>query len=121
MTVSLILMLGAQAYFLYKLVRLYTPGSREAYSSTRGTLTIFTIVSFLMLFATFAVGLRCFADFDKDLRQAKLTEGNFNVSKRPASTYTGGTPAGTPGVMPNMTERQSYVGGAPLEERMSIE
>lgn len=34
------------------------------------------IISFLMLFATFAVGLRCFADFDKDLRPAK-TRGLF--------------------------------------------
>lgn len=31
------------------------------------------IVSFLMNFATFAVGLRCFADFDKDLKRAKTS------------------------------------------------
>ena len=83
-------MCGAMAYFLYKFTRLFTAGSSEAYVSTRATLAVFckllpplllvlgltdvflVIVSFLLLFATFAVGLRCFADFDKDLRGAKM-------------------------------------------------
>lgn len=30
------------------------------------------IVAFLLLFATFAIGLRCFADFDKGLLSSKL-------------------------------------------------
>jgi hypothetical protein len=40
------------------------------------------IVAFLLLFATFAVGLRCFADFDKGLQSSK-THGQ---SYRPVST-----------------------------------
>ncbi len=30
------------------------------------------IIAFLLLFATFAIGLRCFADFDKGLLKSKL-------------------------------------------------
>ena len=40
------------------------------------------IVAFLLLFATFAVGLRCFADFDKGLQTSK-THGQ---SYRPVAT-----------------------------------
>lgn len=40
------------------------------------------IVAFLLLFATFAVGLRCFADFDKGLQSSK-THGQ---SYRPVAT-----------------------------------
>ncbi|OBZ75710.1 hypothetical protein A0H81_04380 [Grifola frondosa] len=71
MSISLVVMLAAQSYF-YKLVRFYEPSSRDQYATTRATLTTFTIVAFLLLFATFAVGLRCFADFDKGLQRSKL-------------------------------------------------
>ncbi|KAF8921323.1 hypothetical protein CPB85DRAFT_1270284, partial [Mucidula mucida] len=72
MSISLVMMLAAESYFLYKLVRFYQPESREQYSTTRATLTIFTIVAFLLLFMTFAVGLRCFADFDRGLQASKV-------------------------------------------------
>jgi len=122
MSVSLLLMLPAQAYFLYKFSRLFAPSSREAYSSTRSSLAVFTIVSFLLLFATFAVGLRCFADFDKDLRGAKIADKGLGAVL-PMSAYND-DPAPTPGTpgLPNMAQRNSsYVGGGPLEPRMSIE
>ncbi|KAG8981192.1 hypothetical protein FRC05_004093 [Tulasnella sp. 425] len=121
MTISLVLMLGAQAYFLYKFSRLFTPGSSEAYESTRASLAVFTIISFLMLFATFAVGLRCFADFDKDLRPAKTREGKLAPEQRPVSTYSINE-APFPGKPIDMTQRtSSYSVGVPLAPRMSIE
>ncbi|KAG8984094.1 hypothetical protein FRB90_005573, partial [Tulasnella sp. 427] len=122
MTISLVLMLGAQAYFLYKFSRLFTPESREAYSSTRPSLAVFTIVSFLMLFATFAVGLRCFADFDKDLRPAKTRAGKLAPEQpRPVSNYSI-QEAPLPGRPAGMSQRQSsYSTGVPLQPRMSIE
>ncbi|KAG9051191.1 hypothetical protein FS837_011306 [Tulasnella sp. UAMH 9824] len=120
MTVSLILMLGAQAYFLYKFSRLFTPGWRNAYGATRASLAVFTIVSFLMLFATFAVGLRCFADFDKDLRPAK-TRASKLAPERPVSKYSVND-APLPGKPADMSQRNSsYNGGVPLGPRMSIE
>ncbi|KAI8998694.1 hypothetical protein BD414DRAFT_475798 [Trametes punicea] len=71
MSVSLILMLAAESYF-YKLERFYDPDSREQYQTVRATLTTFTLIAFLLLFATFAIGLRCFADFDKGLLKSKM-------------------------------------------------
>ncbi|KAF8654126.1 hypothetical protein AX16_003657 [Volvariella volvacea WC 439] len=74
MTMSLIMMLAAQSYFLYKLVRMYQPESEDAYITTRATLTVFTVVAFILLVATFAVGLRCFSDFDQGLITSKLRD-----------------------------------------------
>jgi len=110
MTLSLIMMLAAESYFIYKLVRFYEPESREQYATTRATLTIFTIVAFILLFATFAVGLRCFSDFDKGLRTSKMNE----VANRPKLTKNADSN--------EMSQRQSsYFAGAPLGPRISIE
>jgi len=108
MTASQILMLAAETYFVYKLVRFYEPSSSETYISTRATLTAFTIVAFLILFLTFAIGLRCFADFDKGLLASKTHRLQTSAPKSPGF----------------MSERQSsYMngGGAPLQPRLSIE
>jgi len=114
MTCSLVLMLGAQAYFIYKLYRFFTPPTADDYVTTRGSLTTFCIFALILLFATFAVGIRCFLDFDKGLRQSK-TFGNRNGSsfKTPNS----------PGDHPGMVQRGSsyFAGGAPLQQRISIE
>lgn len=107
MTTAQILMLAAETYFVYKLVRFYQPSSSSQYVSTRATLTTFTIVAFLILFLTFAVGLRCFSDFDKGLRASKTHELQTSAPKSPGF----------------MGERNSsYMnGGAPLQQRLSIE
>ncbi|KIK59908.1 hypothetical protein GYMLUDRAFT_168967 [Collybiopsis luxurians FD-317 M1] len=95
---------------VYKLVRFYEPASRDQYITTRATLTVFTIVAFLLLFATFAVGLRCFSDFDRGLISSKV----HDVNKRPK--YSKSDSAG------NMSQRQSsYTGGSVLAPRISIE
>ncbi|OSX65033.1 hypothetical protein POSPLADRAFT_1053822 [Postia placenta MAD-698-R-SB12] len=86
MSISLVLMLASQVYLtgglfaqlvvmsssVYKLVRFYAPSSEDQYITTRATLTVFTIVASLLLFATFGVGVRCFADFDKGLQSSKM-------------------------------------------------
>ncbi|KAG6911516.1 hypothetical protein DXG01_014590 [Tephrocybe rancida] len=97
---------------LYKLVRFYQPASRDQYKTTRATLTTFTIVAFLLLFATFAVGLRCFADFDRGLLASKVNA----LPKRPTKFN------GTESKPIDMGEHQSsYFGGAPAAPRISIE
>jgi len=109
MTASLVLLLGAQAYFLYKFSRLFVGVTREQYVSTRSTLACFSIVSFIMVFATFAVGLRCFADFDRGLKPSKTNEGA--PIGRPSKFMV--DQSGTPVV----DNRGSYM----LSPRMSIE
>lgn len=101
-------------------------------------LTTFTaIVAFLLLFTTFAIGLRCFADFDKGLRKSKqhgqsyrpvatsIKEdlfGDFFITPEVTGTKKySHTPLPSPGEG-NMSERQSsYLGGGQLEPRISIE
>nr|VWO98830.1 Transcription regulator [Ganoderma boninense] len=75
MTISLILMLAAESYLSG-----FDQASSEAqYETVRATLTTFTIIAFLLLFGTFGIGLRCFADFDKGLlRSTKKEEGGYN-------------------------------------------
>jgi len=107
MSVSLVLMLAALSYFLYKLVRFYEPSSRAQYLTTRATLTIFTIVAFLLLFATFGVGLRCFADFDRGLLASKTSSVPTRRKYLPSGDMAERTP--------------SLSGGAGLERRISIE
>ncbi|KDQ33277.1 hypothetical protein PLEOSDRAFT_1073557 [Pleurotus ostreatus PC15] len=85
MSLSLVIMLAAMSYF-YKLVRFFQPSSRDQYATTRVSLTIFTIVAFLILFASFVVGLRCFSDFDQGLDSSKMHGRN--------SSYLAGQPLG---------------------------
>ncbi|KAI0065358.1 hypothetical protein BV25DRAFT_1913422 [Artomyces pyxidatus] len=70
MSLSLVLMLASETY-LYKLVRFFQPSSEGQYETTRATLTVFTIVAFLLLLATFIVGVKCFTDFNKGLYNSK--------------------------------------------------
>ncbi|PFH54370.1 hypothetical protein AMATHDRAFT_72862 [Amanita thiersii Skay4041] len=87
MSISLALMLASLTY-LYKLVRFYSPVSREQYATTRATLTVFTIVAFLLLSATFVVGIRCFLDFDRGVLDSKV---NVAMGQSPLQ-YQGGVP-----------------------------
>ncbi|EDR14289.1 uncharacterized protein LACBIDRAFT_305971 [Laccaria bicolor S238N-H82] len=104
MSISLVMMLAASSY-LYKLVRFYEPSSQAQYQTTRATLTVFTIVAFILLIGTFAVGLRCFADFDRGLQASKINA----VPSRPKL-------AGE-----KASSNQAYQSGAPLGPRISIE
>ncbi|KAI0957532.1 hypothetical protein AcW1_005896 [Taiwanofungus camphoratus] len=112
MSISLVLMLAAQTYFIYKLDRFYDPHTRYEYISTRATLTVFTIATSLLLFATFGVGIRCFLDFDKGLQTSKL----HDITWRPKYSST---LLNSPG---EMTDRKSsYTAGVPIEPRITIE
>ncbi|KAI0093651.1 hypothetical protein BDY19DRAFT_265502 [Irpex rosettiformis] len=137
MSISLVLMLASETYFIYKLVRFYEPASQEQYQTTRATLTTFTIVAFLLLFATFAVGLRCFADFDKGLAPSKthgqsqkpiykltktdlIDDGDYptffsDVNKRRNKYSSAALNAVTD------SNDKRYHGGGELEPRLSIE
>ncbi|KZT11364.1 uncharacterized protein LAESUDRAFT_642880 [Laetiporus sulphureus 93-53] len=111
MSISLVLMLAAQVYF-YKLVRFYEPDSEDEYISTRATLTVFTVVASLLIFATFAVGVRCFADFDKGLHDSK----NRGQYYKPVAVQL------RENLFGELTDRKSsYTGGAPVEPRITIE
>ncbi|KAI9509366.1 hypothetical protein F5148DRAFT_765969 [Russula earlei] len=106
MAFSLFLMLASETYFIYKLVRFYEPASEAQYETTRATLTVFTIVSILLLLTTFGVGLRCFLDFGKGLYESKTSDNLLQAKRR--SKYKG-------------TEEKPDSPGYPLQPRLSIE
>lgn len=94
---------------------------------------LIAIVAFLLLFATFAVGLRCFSDFDRGLLPSKVNGQSYEpvtkmgilngitfsvlaVPARPKYSKNNFESTG------NMTQHQSsYLGGAPIGPRISIE
>ncbi|KAF8959070.1 hypothetical protein BDZ97DRAFT_1667689 [Flammula alnicola] len=108
MTISLVMMLAALSY-LYKLVRMYQPASSAQYLTTRATLTTFTIVAFILLLATFAVGVRCFSDFDRGLESSKVH--SIPATRPSASTFNSSV---------NMSQKPGTT-GVPLGPRISIE
>jgi len=106
MAFSLFLMLASETYFVYKLDRFYEPSSEGQYVSTRATLTVFTIVSILLLLATFGVGLKCFLDFGKGLYESKTSDTLLRPRRKPISRDN---------------EEKPDSPGYPLEPRLTIE
>ncbi|KAL4251718.1 UPF0658 Golgi apparatus membrane protein [Abortiporus biennis] len=88
MSMMLVLMLAAETYF---------SDSREQYETTRATLTVFTIIAFLLLFLTFALHGQSY----KPVATA-LKENLFGAS-------------------PTTQRHESYLGGTQLGQRISIE
>ncbi|KAG1782476.1 hypothetical protein EV702DRAFT_1064710 [Suillus placidus] len=114
MTISLSLMVPAMSYFLYKLDRFYAPSTEDQYISTRATLTVFTVVAFLLLLASLAIGIKCFRDFDKGLHESKAHGQSYTpVKMQVIDAFR----------MGGMSERQAsyFPGGAPLQQQISIE
>ncbi|KAF9792434.1 hypothetical protein BJ322DRAFT_1207045 [Thelephora terrestris] len=140
MSISLVLMLASESYFgtpsntpIYKLVRIFSPGSESPYETTRVTLALFTICAFLILFATFIVGLRCFGDFDKGLKPSKV-HGQSLLPTQIAekinlmgeySSFSSHTDINSKPQSPGYSSEPKpdgvYTGGAPLSSRISIE
>jgi len=108
MALSLFLMLASETYFIYKLVRFYDPSSEAQYETTRATLTLFAIVSILLLLTTFGVGLKCFSDFGKGLYESKTSDTLLQTRRRFKSKGGNG-------------EKPESSLGYPLESRLSIE
>jgi len=121
MLTSMGLMLTSEAYFIYKFVKMFVRGSRNEYVTTRKTLGVFLIGSFLLLLFTFCVSVKCFRDFDKGLKGGKTREPNsiprlneWWKSDNRDSKYGSGRPLSRDGV-------DRMEGGEPLRERISIE
>lgn len=111
MAISLVMMLASLTYFIYKLVRFYQPQGQLLYSTTRASLTIFTIIAFILLFATFGVGVRCFSDFDRGLQSSKMaTTSPSRPTLTPKHSKKG-----------EAGEEAFYQSGTQLAPRISIE
>lgn len=65
----MVLQLAGMAYFLYKLVRIWDPSSRDRYAAARKTLTLFSAISLVFLIATFVMTALCLSNFGRGLRE----------------------------------------------------
>ncbi|BGP13931.1 hypothetical protein JCM10213_002575 [Rhodosporidiobolus nylandii] len=85
---------AGMAYFVYKLVRIYQTQNSDRYSSAKATLTIFSVISLIMLGATFVLMGLCSMNFHKGLRE-RIPGYAFNggrplLSSRPSLAQNGG-------------------------------
>ncbi|OJA21604.1 hypothetical protein AZE42_01658 [Rhizopogon vesiculosus] len=117
MTLSLTLMVAAMTYSLSvqtrALLRAFVRGTICFNSRDVDRLQLYlAVVAFLLLLTTFAIGIKCFRDFDKGLYESKTHDLGANSQYLPSPRTQGG-----------MAEHQSsyFTGGAPLQPQISIE
>jgi hypothetical protein len=58
----------ALAYFLFKLVRMYSLARAKDYEPARKTLTVFAVITIMLLVATIAIAIRCALNYGKGLK-----------------------------------------------------
>ncbi|EWC43616.1 hypothetical protein DRE_01503 [Drechslerella stenobrocha 248] len=65
----IILYFGALSYFLFKLVRMYHGNRVEYYLLARRSLTIFAVITVILLIITIGTAIKCMLNYDKGLKQ----------------------------------------------------
>jgi hypothetical protein len=58
----------ALAYFLSKLVRMYSPARAKDYEPARKTLTVFAVITIILLVVTIVIAVRCALNYGKGLK-----------------------------------------------------
>ncbi|KAL9625466.1 MAG: hypothetical protein Q9160_000529 [Pyrenula sp. 1 TL-2023] len=94
----IIIYFGALAYFLFKLVRMYEPGHKNAYLAARRDLTSFAVITIVLILCTITNAIICTHNFNKGLKphvasrklesedeKCKMTEMQPNSSHGQAS------------------------------------
>ncbi|KAF7192831.1 hypothetical protein HII31_05814 [Pseudocercospora fuligena] len=67
-TFILIVYFAAMAYFVFKLVRMYTPPKMQDYIAARSSLTTFAVLTLLLLIVTIGTAIACMINFNKGLK-----------------------------------------------------
>jgi hypothetical protein len=68
MVIIIVLYLAGAAYFIFKLVRIYQPGHSEQYIPVRTSLTIFGVLTLMLIILTIINASFCMANFGKGLK-----------------------------------------------------
>lgn len=89
--------LGALAYFIFKLVRIYQPSRQALYRPVRKSLTAFAVITILLILLTIANAIICMTNFGKGLKahlessrnreeekSAEMNSINLSEMKQPA-------------------------------------
>ncbi|KLJ13326.1 hypothetical protein EMPG_11756 [Blastomyces silverae] len=105
MIVTILLYHGGLAYFLFKLVRMYTPPRMDAYKAARTSLTFFTVVTIALIIMTIVNACICTRNFNKGLKPHLSTRRVISDDEKPNTTE----------LLSNMHS------GGPLPSRMTID
>ncbi|KAK6539292.1 hypothetical protein TWF694_009525 [Orbilia ellipsospora] len=68
-SIVIVLYFGGLSYFLFKLVRMYHGDRVSFYLLARRSLTIFAVITVILLIITIGVAIKCMMNFDKGLKQ----------------------------------------------------
>lgn len=92
----IIVYFAAMAYFVFKLVRMYTPPRMKDYAAVKSSLTTFAVLTLLSLVVTIGTAITCMVNFNKGLKPhiqrrkvpnaSELDNGKWAVS---GDTYNG--------------------------------
>ena len=107
---------GALAYFLFKLVRMYAVSSRrENYLPARRTLSVFAVITIMLLIVTIVVACWCTNNFNKGLKphiQRGVSSSGSNTAYGQNASSTGVSSHGGKGqyYMDDMGSAKPYYG-----------
>lgn len=68
MAATIVLYFAAMAYFLFKLVRMYTPPKEDQYKPARRSLTFFAVITLILIIMTIMNACICMSNFHKGLK-----------------------------------------------------
>ncbi|KAF5518792.1 UPF0658 Golgi apparatus membrane protein [Colletotrichum aenigma] len=78
----LVLYFGALSYFIFKLVRIYQPATRDQYQPVRKSLTAFTVITILLIICTIVNCVVCMRNFNAGLK-THLRKPSKDLEKNP--------------------------------------
>lgn len=84
----IVIYFAAMAYFIFKLVRMYTPPRMKDYAAARSSLTTFAVLTLLLLVVTIAAAIMCMINFGKGLKPHVQRRKVVNAGELPG--YEGG-------------------------------
>ncbi|PGH14219.1 hypothetical protein AJ79_03192 [Helicocarpus griseus UAMH5409] len=105
MIITILLYHGGLAYFLFKLVRMYTPPRMHSYKAARTSLTFFTVVTIVLIIMTIINACICTHNFNKGLKPHIATRKVISDDEKANNT----------------TELSSNMHQGPLPTRMTID
>lgn len=100
MITTILLYLGALAYFFFKLVRIYQPGFRDHYQGVKKSLTAFSVVTIILLIMTIINAFVCMNNFNTGLKPHILSR-HFDEEKHPDAHSIGLSDVSTKPAMPS--------------------
>jgi hypothetical protein len=63
-----VIFFAALAYFIFKLVRMWTPNTEQTYKPARRSLTTFAVITIILIILTITNAIACILNFDKGLK-----------------------------------------------------